>query len=127
VPASCTSKPSTRSAVDAATVSWGYTEGRTFSERIEMQGTRDPAAWLAVPDAIRFQAERDWPSITERCRRLTREARVELCELLGTEPLAPDAMLAQMATVRRERLRSGSLRQALLARSRRDSAGRRRG
>jgi isopenicillin-N epimerase len=86
--------------VDAAIVSWGYTEGRTFSERIEMQGTRDPAAWLAVPDAIRFQAERDWPSITERCRRLTREARVELCELLGTEPLAPDAMLAQMATVR---------------------------
>jgi len=93
-------RPEHQERVDAAIVSWGYTEGRTFSERIETQGTRDPAAWLAVPDAIRFQAERDWASIRERCRRLTCEARVELCALLGTEPLAPDGMLAQMATVR---------------------------
>ena len=93
-------RPDHQDGVDAAIVSWGYTEGRTFSERIEIQGTRDPAAWLAVPDAIRFQAERDWDSIRERCRRLTRDARGELCDLLGTEPLAPDAMLAQMATVR---------------------------
>ena len=93
-------RPEHQERVDAAIVSWGYTEGRTFSERIEIQGTRDLAAWLAVPAAIRFQAERDWDSITERCRRLTREARVELCELLGTKPLAPDAMLAQMAAAR---------------------------
>jgi isopenicillin-N epimerase len=100
-------RPEHQERVDAAIVSWGYTGGRTFSERIETQGTRDPAAWLAVPDAIRFQAERDWDSIRERCRRLTREARVELCELLGTEPIAPDAMLAQMATVRLRRSASG--------------------
>ena len=87
-------------AVDAAIVSWGYAEGRDFSQRIELQGTRDPAAWLAVPDAIRFQAERDWDPVRNRCRALTRDARAELCELLGTEPLAPDAMLARMATVR---------------------------
>jgi isopenicillin-N epimerase len=93
-------RPEQQERVDAAIVSWGYTEGRTFSERIETQGTRDPAAWLAVPDAIRFQAERDWDSVAERCRRVARQARVELCELLGTEPIAPDAMLAQMATVR---------------------------
>jgi isopenicillin-N epimerase len=100
-------QPEHQERVDAAIVSWGYTEGRTFSERIETQGTRDLAAWLAVPDAIRFQAERDWDSITERCRRLTREARAELCELLGTEPLAPNAMLAQMATVRLPRSAPG--------------------
>jgi isopenicillin-N epimerase len=100
-------QPEHQERVDAAIVSWGYTGGRTFSERIEMQGTRDPAAWLAVPDAIRFQAERDWDSVTERCRRLTREARVELCELLGTEPIAPDAMLAQMATARLPRSAPG--------------------
>ena len=93
-------RPEHQERVDAAIVSWGYTEGRTFSQRIEIQGTRDPAAWLAVPDAIRFQAERDWDSVSERCRRLTREARGDLCELLETEPLAPDTMLAQMATVR---------------------------
>ena len=65
-----------------------------------MQGTRDPAAWLAVPDAIRYQAERDWDAARERCRALTREARAELCDLVGTEPLAPEAMLGQMASIR---------------------------
>ncbi len=93
-------RPEHQERVDPAIVSWGYTEGRTFSQRIEIQGTRDPAAWLAVPDAIRFQAERDWDSISEGCRRLIREARRDLCELLETEPLAPDTMLAQMAAVR---------------------------
>ena len=86
--------------VDAAIVGWGYAEGTTFQERIERQGTRDPAAWLAVPDAIRYLAERDWDAVRERCRALTREARGELCDLLGTQPLAPEEMLGQMASVR---------------------------
>jgi isopenicillin-N epimerase len=93
-------RPERQEHVDAAIVSWGYEEGSTFSERIELQGTRDPAAWLTVPDAIGFQADRGWEDVRSRCRALTWEARRELCDLLGTEPLAPDAMLAQMATVR---------------------------
>lgn len=93
-------RPEHQDRVDAAIVSWGYVKGKGFAERIEIQGTRDPAAWLAVPDAIDFQAQRDWDEVRERCRALTREARRELCELLGTEPLAPDSMLAQMAAVR---------------------------
>ena len=93
-------RPEQQERVEAAIVSWGYLEGRSFSQRIEIQGTRDPAAWLTVPDAIRFQAERDWDDVRDRCRDLTREARAELCELLDTEPLAHDSMLAQMATVR---------------------------
>jgi isopenicillin-N epimerase len=93
-------RPEHQEPVDAAIVSWGYTAGRGFQERIEMQGTRDPAAWLAVPDAIGYQAERDWDTVRERCRALTREARTELCNLVGTEPLAPTEMLGQMASVR---------------------------
>ena len=93
-------RPEHQDRVDAAIVSWGYAEGSTFSERIEMQGTRDFAAWLTVPDAIRFQAERDWEAVRARSRRLTSDARAELCELLRTEPLAPDSMLSQMAAVR---------------------------
>jgi isopenicillin-N epimerase len=93
-------RPELQESVDAAIVSWGYADGNTFSERIETQGTRDPAAWLAVPDAIAFQAERDWDAVRDRCRALTGEARAELCALLGTEPLAPDEMLGQMASVR---------------------------
>ena len=34
-----------------------------FIDEIEMQGTRDPAAWLAVPAAIAFCKEHDWPSV----------------------------------------------------------------
>jgi isopenicillin-N epimerase len=93
-------RPEHQELVDGAIVSWGYAEGTTFSQRIEKQGTRDPAAWLAVPDAIRFQEEREWDDIRDRCRDLTREARREVCEILGTEPLAPEQMVAQMAAVR---------------------------
>jgi isopenicillin-N epimerase len=93
-------RPEHQARVDAAIVSWGYTEGSSFSERIERQGTRDPAAWLTVPDAIRFQAERDWDDVRDRSRQLTRRARRELCDLVGTEPLGPESMIAQLAAVR---------------------------
>jgi isopenicillin-N epimerase len=100
--------------VDAAIVSWGYAEGSDFQKRVETQGTRDPAAWLAVPAAIRYQAERDWNAVRERCRALTLEARAELCDLVGTEPLAPAEMLGQMASVRLSKPDSG-LRDRLFA------------
>jgi isopenicillin-N epimerase len=70
-------------------------------------GTRDPAAWLTVPNAIRFQAERDWDAVRDRSRRLAIEARVDLCDLLDTEPLAPESMVAQMAAVRLPRSAPG--------------------
>ena len=93
-------QPEHQDRVDAAIVSWGYADGATFAERIERQGTRDPAAWLTAPEAIRFQAERGWDDVRDRSRRLTHEARRDLCDLLGTEPLAPETMVAQMAAVR---------------------------
>jgi len=96
-------RPEHQDRVDAAIVSWGYREGNSFSERIEKQGTRDPAAWLTVPDAIRFQTEHNWDAVRDRSRRLAREARRELCNLLGTEPIAPDPMTVQMAAVRLSR------------------------
>lgn len=93
-------RPEHQERVDGAIVSWGYRQDATFVSRTELQGTRDPAAYLAVPAAIRFQAERGWDEVAARCRALAREARGELCALLGTAPLAPESMLAQMATVR---------------------------
>ena len=58
--------------VDGAIVSWGYAEPSTFLSRTERQGTRDPAAYLAVADAIAFVREHD---VRERCVALAREAR----------------------------------------------------
>lgn len=92
-------RPEWQERVDAPIVSWGYEPGNSFSERIERQGTRDCAAWLAVPDAIRYQAERDGDAVRARCHSLVCNARRALCELLGTEPLAPEEMLGRMATV----------------------------
>jgi len=84
--------------VDGPIVSWGYGETPpTYLSRTQRQGTRDPAAFLTVPDAIAFVTEHD---DRERCVALAREARRELCELLGTEPLAPEEQIRQMASVR---------------------------
>ena len=90
-------RPEWQERVDGPIVSWGYDEPATFLSRTEHQGTRDPAAYLAVPDAIAFQREHD---VRERCVALARDARSELCALLGTEPIAPDAQILQMASVR---------------------------
>jgi isopenicillin-N epimerase len=54
---------------------------------------------LSVPAAIAFQAEHDWDEVRARCVAACREARRELCELLGTEPIAPEEMVLQMASV----------------------------
>jgi isopenicillin-N epimerase len=91
-------RPEWQERAHAPIVSWGYgQEPATFISRTEHQGTRDPAAYLAVPDAIAFVREHDE---RERCVALAREARRELCALLGTEPLAPEEQILQMASVR---------------------------
>ena len=83
--------------VGGVIVSWGYEEPATFITRTERQGTRDPAAYLTVPDAIAFVRTHD---DRERCVALAREARRDLCALFGTEPIAPEEMVLQMASVR---------------------------
>jgi isopenicillin-N epimerase len=42
--------------IEPLVVSWGYHEEADFGERHGWQGTRDPAAYLAVPKAIEAQA-----------------------------------------------------------------------
>jgi isopenicillin-N epimerase len=90
-------RPEWQERVDGPIVSWGYEEPATFVSRTARQGTRDSAAYLAAPDAIAFVREHD---DRERCVALAREARRDLCSLLGTEPLAPEEQILQMASVR---------------------------
>lgn len=82
-------------------VSWGWGDetipprpgmGETlFVSHHEWQGTRDIAAFLATPAAIRFQAEHDWPSVRRACRALAAETRKRIEALTGLEPLCPDS------------------------------------
>jgi isopenicillin-N epimerase len=97
-------RPEWQERVDGPIVSLGYEEPATFLSRTERQGTRDPAAYLSVPTAIEFTRTHDDRA---RCVALAREARRELCALLGTEPIAPESMVLQMASVRLPRPDTG--------------------
>jgi isopenicillin-N epimerase len=58
-------------------VSWGYRDDADFAERHGWAGTRDPAAYLAVPKAIEVHATFD----AERQRSVTDEAERRMAEL----------------------------------------------
>lgn len=71
-----------------------------FIDELEMQGTRDPAAWLAVPAAIRFRKEHDWASVARECRALAQETARRLRQLTGLPPLsAPEFCAPQMVAM----------------------------
>jgi isopenicillin-N epimerase len=84
-------------AVEALIVSWGFGESSSFLSRNEWQGTRDPSAYLTVPDAIRWVEEHDDAA---RGHGLAVEAQQRLTELVGTEPLSTPEFIARMAAVR---------------------------
>lgn len=81
-------------------ISWGWQPEASFVTRNQWQGTRDLAAFLAVPAAIDFQAAHDWEAIRTRCHQLARAVRHRLAALTCLEPIAPDspAWFRQMVT-----------------------------
>ena len=62
----------------------------------------DPAAYLSVGAAVRFQQENDWPSVRAACHRLASETRSRLNELTGLPSVCPDSTtwFSQMFTAR---------------------------
>ena len=84
-------------------VSWGWQSerpgGSRFVDYHQWQGTRDISAFLAVPAAIDFHADHDWPRVRQACHELLREARRRIEELTGLAPICPDSpeWYAQMA------------------------------
>ncbi|MBI5880461.1 MAG: aminotransferase class V-fold PLP-dependent enzyme [Chloroflexi bacterium] len=88
-------RPDRQSLIEPLVVSWGYESERPgpsrFVDEQEWTGTRDPAAYLAVPDGLRFLAEHDWDNMRLRCHELAREARIRIGALTSLPPIAPDA------------------------------------
>ena len=71
-----------------------------FIDEIEIQGTRDPAAWLTVPAAIQFRKDNDWWAIADHCRALAQETARRLSALTGLAPLsAPEFCAPQMVAM----------------------------
>jgi isopenicillin-N epimerase len=89
-------RPELQPQMESLVISWGWGRGgtinadATFVERNEWQGTRDHSAYLAVPSAIQFQREHDWPCVQQRCHALLKSARERIAELTGLPPICPD-------------------------------------
>ena len=71
-----------------------------FVDEIEMQGTRDPSPWLAVPAAIAFRRDNDWWRVSAECQRLAQETAARLRELTGLPALSsPELCAPQMVAM----------------------------
>jgi isopenicillin-N epimerase len=86
-------------------VSWGYHHERAKLDEpdefgstprtrfLEFEGTRDPAPWLAVPEAIKFQDEIGWKQIRQRIEELSAYVRQMVGAIPGLSlatPAEPD-------------------------------------
>ncbi len=83
-------RPELQEAINPLVISHGWTNdnqnpapfgGTPFIDSLEMQGTRDPSAWLTVPDAIAFRAAHNWDQISVECTRLAQETARRVAQL----------------------------------------------
>jgi isopenicillin-N epimerase len=89
-------RPEHQEWIEPLVISWGYHEEADFGERHGWQGTRDPAAYLAVPAAIEMHASFD----RDAGRQLADEAERRLAPF-GLRPLrGTRAPLMRALTVR---------------------------
>jgi isopenicillin-N epimerase len=99
-------RPEAQGLLDPLVISHGWTQESSqpgalgafgnspFIDGIEVQGTRDPSAWLALPSAIAFREENDWTEIAEHCRQLAQDTAGRLGALTGLPPLSSPAFSA---------------------------------
>ncbi|HET8680089.1 MAG TPA: aminotransferase class V-fold PLP-dependent enzyme [bacterium] len=86
-------------------VSWGWQAEKPgpsrFIDEQERQGTRDHAAFLAVPAAIEFLEAHDWDAVRRECHSLLRAARSAIGTMTGMPQLCPDdrTWFSQMASI----------------------------
>lgn len=102
-------RPELQPIVNPLVISHGWTPdavepgpfGNTaFIDRLEMQGTHDPAAWLAVPAAIAFRAQHDWARVAKDCRDLVQDTARKVAGLTGLAPFSsPEFCAPQMVSM----------------------------
>lgn len=116
-----------QSQLEPATVSHGWVrqgpDGQTsgafgnsrFIDSMEVQGTRDPSAWLTVPRAIEFLRRDSWANITRQSAGLALETAHRIVLLTGLDLLADPKFIApQMISVRLPDCDVHSVKQTLL-------------
>ncbi len=97
-------RPEVQLLIEPLVISWGYHGGEPgaskFVDILEINGTRDIAAFLAVPDAIKFYNDYNWPAVQAACHELASKTRQEITHFSGVPALYPDSVdwYAQMGT-----------------------------
>lgn len=95
-------RPEVQPLIEPLIVSWGFranaetTSGSKFVDYLSWTGTRDPAAALSVPAAIRFMAEHDWQKVRRECHSRAVELRRKLLERIGGAALCSPDRFIQM-------------------------------
>ncbi len=95
--------------LDPLVVSWGWRSEKPgpsrFIDEHEYQGTRDLAAFLAVPAAIEFFKEHDWDAVRQECHAVVTDARRAIGSVTGLPAICPETRpdgspwFVQMASV----------------------------
>jgi len=75
--------------------------GEGFSREFGWQGTRDLAAWLAIPRALQFMSRLGWERVMDHNRAMALWVQRLLCRRWGVQPISPmdGRMLGSMVTV----------------------------
>jgi isopenicillin-N epimerase len=110
-------RPEHQAALQPGVVSWGsvadelaagggghtgfdaYVGHTPLERRLQWQGTRDIAAFLAVPAAIEFQAAHDWPRLRAQCHTLALQVQADVLRRNGLAPIAEGTAFAQMVPI----------------------------
>lgn len=102
-------RPEWQAMVNPLVISHGWTAdqqgpapfGNTpYIDSLEMQGTRDPSAWLAVPDAIAFRKLHNWNQVSEECRRMAQDFAARVAALTGLPAFSsPEFCAPQMVAM----------------------------
>lgn len=86
-------RPEVMRFIEPLVVSWGYQSEipgpSPLVDYVEMQGTRDISAFLAVPDAIHYQESHSWNDVRARCHELLKQTVQEITALSGKPPVSP--------------------------------------
>jgi isopenicillin-N epimerase len=96
-------RPEVQHLLKPLVVSWGYEAENPgpsrFVDQHEWTGTRDIAAFLSVPEAIKFQQEHDWENIRLACHEVACEAQEHICAISDSSPLSGKSWFMQFVSI----------------------------
>lgn len=88
-------RPAVQPLIEPLVVGWGWGEKRTMTfgsdylDYLQWLGTNDLSAYLAVPAAIAFQDDHNWPAVRDCCHQLLQHGLADMEALTGLAGVYP--------------------------------------